>query len=1263
MASPIQLSNEDVKLLRDHQLVRLLYQLLYVELRTHGINQYDSQVPLSVYIKDGGIDGIARWSVGQPSTAWLPSRFVGFQAKAADMDARACGKEVLAADGTLKPQVQRLVMASGSYILFLARDCVEQSKQPRIEAIQNEIRTAMTTAGQPLGGLPDVRIYDASDIAAWANLYPAVVAHVFECLGRAGAGAMSWGELNGSASFQIPFETSDPKRVAAMAALDDAPLAPRDVVRVLGSSGMGKSRLVLEAFRPPTDAASNPSQASRSNQFCYLNAARAAEVLPIIQAWRRGGCAGIVVVDDCPQELHEQITDEVRRSDSRLSLITIGSDIDPTAYAGTDTRVLLLEPAADELILDILKGAFAEIDEADRLICTELAQGYPLMAIRVAEARKGDTHLTARLTGPVLAKLLGRPVPQGSAAEKVIAACALFESVGVEGDKATEREFVRSTFCPEVSANDFYREVVDFERSGAVTRYGRVVQVRPAPLAIRLAADWWGRCSPERAAQIVGMEFPAQLAESFCSRLRMLDFVPSLVELCEQFCGPQGPFGQAKVLSSELGSRLFRAIVEVNPVAGTHALNTAFAGWDATQLHELRNQARRNIVWALERLVFRAQTFSTAVEFLGRLAAAENETWSNNATGTLTRLFMIFLPGTEVSLSVRVEALLRMSHSTDPALRRVAVSAFDKALKSGHFTGTVGAESQGSGVPLVQYRPKAWKEVFDYWAACLQELCRLVEEDGELGESAASVVANHIRGLVGSGRLDDLEKALVRIAKARQVVWTRAIDAIRDALRYEGAKATPEVRARLNQWLEILAPTDIVQRLRLVVTEAPFEHEERNSGDWVDVASERALDLGLQCAGDWEPVVPLIKSLLSGRQQQAFSFGKGLAKGSGQSAILFAQITALFAQVPAEDQNPALIGGWLSSLDESEPTSCDDLLNVMAASEQLRGVLPLVMRGIKLTDKRLRLIQQLLETRVIEPRRLIGLSYGQAMQQVSVETVSSLRAALATFGTEGAWVALDILFMYAYGDVAKAEALNADFKAILLQPHMLSDDSAKREMHAFETVAKRLIADDPLLAASLMAELLRVLLADVEHDWRSTEQLIMDLLSDQIDACWPLIKEALLSDKGGSVGHWNLTECLGKRLRDTDTMPLAVVPLSYLVEWCEENPNRVPALLAGMVPTLSKDGEEWRISDAVRMLLDRYGDQSSVTASIGASLNSFSWTGSLVPFYDRLISVIEPLMKHPRDKVRQWAYALTSEAGARRERERLSDAEVQAGRI
>ncbi|WP_300449283.1 hypothetical protein [Accumulibacter sp.] len=1266
MPSPLQVTNDDIKLLKDGQLVELLWQLVNLDLSANRIEKYDSQVPLSIYIKDGGIDGLAHWTDGPDKTGMLPGRTVGFQAKATDMSDAACSSEVRNKDGMLKPQVRKLVERGGAYVLFLGRDCVGQSKDPRIAAIKEAIASASEVAGGARLAAGEVYIYDATDIAGWANTYPAGVAAVFDYLGKPGAGAHTWQELSGYPSFEVPFADVDKDRAGIVESLRAAATEERSVTRITGASGLGKSRLVFEAFSPPDDPAASPAQARLSSRFCFLNAARTSGIEGVVRAWRRTNSIGAVVVDDCPLDLHEALAEEVRRADSRLTLITIGNDLDPSAYAGTPTRLLRLEPASTDLIQALLDIAFKELTPDDRrFIANELAQGYPLMAIRTAEARVDHAPLSARLTAPVLARLLGRNVDLGSRASKVISACALFENVGVEGDAAAEREFVRSVFCREVSADDFYAELVEFQKSGAVTRYGRLIQVRPRPLAIRLAADWWDKCPPERAAEIVGLHFPPALADAFCERIRMLDFVPALSSITEKLCGKSGPFGQAKVLSSNLGSQLFRAIAEVNPVRAAAALDYAFGEWTSAQLRTLKGTPRRNLVWALEKLAFREATFSRAAQFLTRLACAENENWSNNATGVLARLFMVLLSATQAPLDLRLPLLRQMARGEEIDVRRIAIVALNSSLTTDNFTGMSGPEYQGSSGPLPEFRPKTWKEVFDYWRMCLEELARLAKEPDEIGERAATTVAAHIRGLVQHGRLDDVEwiiGVVMSDLRARGSVWAQAVDAVKDVLKYDLDRAPPGTETRVRSWLNTLAPTDTPQRLRLLVSEAPFDHAESGDGSWIDIAARDAETLGQEFGRDCEAVSAYLGPLMEGEQRQAYAFGQGLARGSNASPALYGIVLARLADIPFERRNSALLSGWLSVIADDDALSCDALFGALAQHPALRRSLPSIAHGLRLNDIRCAVLQDLVRAGHIEVHQLYGLSNGQAMAGVSVEQISVLNRVLLHRGIDGAWVALDILFMYSYGRPEAVEALREEFGAIVSTEGMLSSDRAQRESHEFEVVARRLIPQSAELARFLAKELCVTLTAGKRVSDHLSEKLLESLFKERAEVSWPIVRQALV--EGDNTASWRIGVALGA-LRRAGDKSRAIDHLAprFLREWCNEDPSVAPALIARIVRVMDKDESgEWHLSILAKMLIDDSADVDGVLDALSAALHTFSWSGSLVPFYDRLICVVTPLLAHDRGVVRTWAQRVIDGAIESRARESLKDEEQRVGR-
>lgn len=1266
MTSPLQVTNEDIKALRDHELVRLLWQLLNLELGTNQIEKYDSQVSLSIYIKDGGIDGIARWEGGPDKTTFLPSRNVGFQAKATDMSESACKSEVQTAKGLLKPQVRKLAESGGDYVLFIGRDCVEQSKVARIKALQEGIESASRAGGGVPLKAPNVKIYDASEIASWVNTYPASVAQVGYFLGKLYDGGMGWDELSKYPEFQVPYVEIDEVRKSATESIQKLSQKCGSAIRIVGSSGLGKTRLVFEAFRPPQDAATMPEQAKLSNLFCYMSATKTPNIEQLIVSWRRLNRRGVVIVDECTYELHERLCQEIKRSDSQFSIITIGNDRDATAYAGTETNLLVVEPTTDEAILAFLEVAYSDIDIEDRkFIATELAQGYPLMAILVAEARRAKAPLAARLTPGVLAKLLGREVAPGSAAQKVISVLSLFEYVGISDGIEHEREFVRKIFCPEVNAEEFYENIIEFQKCGAVSKYGRLVQVRPKPLAIRLAADWWEKCSPELATRIIESGIPEGLSDAFCDRLRMLDFVPALQNITQSLCGSQGPFGQAKVLNSELGSRLFRAIAEVNPVAAVNALWNVYGGFNESELIKLNGDVRRNLVWALEKLCFRTDTFDKAAQFLSRLASSENETWSNNATGVFKRLFMIHLSGTQAPLPQRLPILLSASKSESTRMREVAVTALENALRSNQFTGMSGPEYQGSSGPLPQYRPKTWGEVFEYWTSCLQELVRLAVHDPVVKDAAAAAIAANIRGLIQQGRLDDVEFAVNEIAISRNRIWPAALDGIKDSLRYEGKGFPEEARLRVESWLSMLEPTDLVGKLALHVTNPPYDHNEDEQGEWHDLAAERAEKLGSDCAAEWTQLQPLLASILKGPQRQAFMFGRGMAKGSEYDAKYLNDIVAALEGISYEERNSAALSGWLSAFDEVASESVDKLIGQLANRQGSRKSLPAICRGFKLNDFRVGLIISCLHDETIDAQQLHGISYGQAMSDVSPEAVSQLCNELLTKGLEGAWIALDIAFMYIYSDSTKWPVLGPTLKTILSTEGMLGSARKNHQIdtHAYAKVAEKLIEHDPEFARTITKEVVRAaaemkLVSNIDH---CLHEVLSALLEKQLDVVWPLISDNLVQIDNSS---WRLADLIRDRHgRAGDSGLILKVPMAYLESWCEKFPDIAPRVLADLVNLIDKkDDDEWVLSDLAKFLIDRYGNNPSVLSALQINLLSFSWTGSLVPFYERQASVLRPLLDHYIAEVRHWSRILIDSAKQHSKLESAKDNEHEIGR-
>src|SRR5262249_7797190 len=137
--------------------------------------------------------------------------------------------------------------------------------------------------------------------------------------------------------------------------------------------------------------------------------------------------------------------------------------------------------------------------------------------------------------------------------------------------------------------------------------------------------------------------------------------------------------------------------------------------WNHERLKAFKN-GRREAVWALERIVVWKNLFGRGARLLLKLAEAENENISNNATGVFEDLFS---PGvgvvapTEAPPLERLPILEEALKSKSEREREIAIKAFSKALQTHHFFRMVGAEYQGLRRPPQLWKPKTWDELYD----------------------------------------------------------------------------------------------------------------------------------------------------------------------------------------------------------------------------------------------------------------------------------------------------------------------------------------------------------------------------------------------------------------------------------------------------------------------------------------------------------------------------------------------------------------------
>ena len=160
------------------------------------------------------------------------------------------------------------------------------------------------------------------------------------------------------------------------------------------------------------------------------------------------------------------------------------------------------------------------------------------------------------------------------------------------------------------------------------------------------------------------------LLREFQRRIEELEFSDRAEELGKMFLEVGLPFEDAGYLLTGTGSQMFRSLTALSPLTAI----TIAKVLNKTSIDVLQNtkNPRRDLVRALELLVWEPETFLDAAELLLRLAAAENEGWANNATGAFRQLFSLHLSGTKVPALERLTVIRNAIKSPEPAIRSVA---------------------------------------------------------------------------------------------------------------------------------------------------------------------------------------------------------------------------------------------------------------------------------------------------------------------------------------------------------------------------------------------------------------------------------------------------------------------------------------------------------------------------------------------------------------------------------------------------------------
>lgn len=1230
MTHILEVKPDDIQKLDEMQLTDLLLRLLRLEARKHGILVSSISGTLNTKAKDGGEDACIRWSEGPEKTDWIPNRYTLFQCKATEMPPSKCSNEIIS-DGKLKPRVKEVFDNNGSYILFCTDDCTSQSKEERIKAFRDSIKST----GSSYYDTVDIRIYDANSIRLWTSDYISLIIQVRRWLGKNLRNGMStWDDWSKYRENNINY-VFDETLSNYIFQLREYFTGTKKVARIIGLSGLGKTRLALEVFRPSENFPQSVEYHAVTDQVVYIDASDdSAGLQGIVKQWREQELEGILVIDNCELELHRRLKREIEHSDSRLSLLTLDYNLE----SNYDDYVIKLERVSNEVIKEIIKQTHPELSDPFINRIVEFAQGFPQIAVKLAEVNFNEVHDLKGLSKNFLRdKLIWGRKPENEAARKVIVACSLFTHLGFSDDVVDQSNFVAEHIC-NISKEDFYEYAVNFIEQGILDRRNRFVRVVPIPLAIGLAIDWWKGHRKEKSIELItDDDMPDGMAEALCDRISKLHNLPEAIEAIGELCSSSSLFSQLNVLNSEKGSRLFRSLVEVNPQASVEALERVFGNCTKEQLLQV-GPGRRNLIWVLEKLCFHKETFPIASKLMLSFAVAENESCGNNATGQFLQLFHVFLSGTQAPPSARLEVIDEALISGDIEYKVLAVKALGSALRSHHFSRISGVECQGSRFPQEDWSPSR-NDVPNYWRACLQRLIPIACCDDKLGNLARKQITDNIRGLIQYGFTDDIGAIITKISKENDIFWPEIYNKIEESIIYEGPKISEENLNKLKTFLDMLKPISLSEKLELIVCTPSHAFKKDKNGHCVNLSYDMTVLLAKECSKDIAPLLEHLNILFNSKPINGFTFGYTLGENLIAPEIFIKESLSVIKKIKPTEIDLSVLGGLLSAIKTRFPALVERTLDSVSVDEELYIYTVYLTIFVTPAQKDLIRIVELIKAEKIGVKNLQMLD----LSHESPKTVLSFCNYLTPFGHEGSLSALAILYHYTLNKPDKFKVCKEEIRKILMTPGIISNfdrDSLTYDHYLSEFLDIFLFNgdEDSELASHISNEIVDVCSKDtnIYLFWDFIESTTQKLLLRYKAVVWPIFGMVLIS------GNFTYNHILSlfdsfNSAEDSNKSILSELPPEFLIEWCKENSEKAPTLIAKIMPIFTRNENSWSLHPLAKLVIDNYGGRSEVLLEIDRNLSLFSWSGSAIPYYEKQINLMSQLLNHRIPNVQKWA--------------------------
>lgn len=1000
-------------------------------------------------------------------------------------------------------------------------------------------------------------------------------------------------------------------------------------IRLLALSGIGKTRIVGEAFKGQT----NVYYSKISDK-----------ILPGLNYILENYDNGIIIVDDCPIDKYYQVTKHISSYQKSFRFISIYNVL-TKEETGIGANEFFIDASENEDVIDeIISREDIDKDEVKSRI-KEYSDGISLMAIELIEAYKRLGIVKLLPEKQQWLDYLLHPEGKLDANKRaVLNTIAAFNPLGYQGGKRDELDFIIEH--PEfhhihlekaVIRDCFLCSIDEFYRRRLLDMRANSVNIRPRPLAEWLAEEWIQRTPHDAWPEIISsFENSGKLGERLADQMKNRFKSLSSAEAKKLFDELNNiPFHDEKIVLTKTGSQLIFSMSTVSQLAVASNLFSLFKEKDVIFFQKnIVDDVRRNIVWALEEACVNEEAFVQACELLGQLAIAENESISNNATGVFLEKFHLILSGTQAGIQEKIEVIQYLFDKGRPyysLLAKAVNCAFETRSTYHMLTHT----ERKYGI-----RPSVYVKIADlrrYWLFCKELLLRMGDDKAVLNE-VYKLVPNHIYDFMNNNCEDILFELVDYFAPKYNYDWDEMRHFLNLIKRYnEDAyeRNKRHIDYLINDMLtpktfkkKIIAAMENIDR-RNVPSEQIFEVYKSEMRPY----GEEFIKEKIYNSKEFEQIAdePFSQSIW-----MIFSALEFMDKNGCRDEVYTSFLNYIISK--PKDYRSGFIESYMSH--DHNKSYIYSISNKLIDAEYY--AMGCCMLGM-VDDGGYRQLNRIFE--MVHEGAFSSKYINNYLQFVPCGSVGEIfKISDLLFSNED----VDKVEVSYYHLFQHLWAINHEqFTSYLpvIEKRLLEYDFDKGSPYSARNVVDKMgdilkTYDRPEFAKNVNSLIIGHLKTYRSYGMNPFENIYFSLLPKYQDIILDDVITALASPLDQNMFYLNMDHELGSGF-GYGAGPLFQCNNDKLKKACEMYPETLPERFANMCPVCSYNatGDKMELSDFFCWLADNFGDNEKVLQSFSSNVGTYSYTGigSMKGYYIKRQNMFKPLFTHTNPKVALWA--------------------------